>query len=95
MSKIKSGRYLARFYGTPVVEAYAHREGNWWWNLNRFPGGYFDDGGVKVFQTEGEYRGCIHLTIGPNNTGIRHKDVGMSLSDVPGYVKLNPPPGSL
>jgi hypothetical protein len=92
-----TARGLARFYKIDVRNAYYHSDGNWYWNLKEFPGAYFGPNGCKVFDTEEEYRFCglLHLSIGPRNTGIRHKDVGMSISDVPGYKKLDPPPGSL
>ena len=93
--KMKPGKVLARRYGIQVVDAYSHVDGNWYWNLREFPAAYFGAGGVKVFQTEGEYRGCAYLAIGPRNTGVRHKEVGMSISDIPGYRKLDPPPCSL
>ena len=95
MKRMKSGKALARRYNVRVNDAYAHADGNWFWNLNDFPGAYFDSLGVVVFPTEGEYRGCVYLAIGPRNTGVRRKDVGMSISDTPGYRKLNPTPSSL
>lgn len=95
MKRMKHGRVLAKRYGISVKDAYAHTDGNWFWNLNDFPGAYFDADGVVVFQTEGEYCGCVYLSIGPRNTGVRNKDVGMSISDIPGYRKLNPAPCSL
>ena len=92
-----TARALAKFYKIDVRSAHYHDEGNWYWNLQQFPGAYFDPNGCKVFETEEDYRFCgrLHLSIGPRNTGIRHKNVGMSLSDVPGYKKLSPTPGSL
>ena len=91
---MKTGRFLARFYNIGARSAYAHNDGNWYWNLTEFPGAYFDGEGVIVFQTEGEYRGCIYLSIGPRNTWVRDKRVGMSIADIPGYRKLDPPPHS-
>ena len=88
---------LAKFYKIDVQSAYYHDEGNWYWNLKQFPGAYFDPNGCIVFETEQDYRFCglLHLSIGPENTGVRHKDVGMSISDIPGYRKLDPQPSSL
>ena len=57
-----------------------------------FRGAYFDSEGCFVFETEGQYRSCIYLCIGPANTWVRDKRVGMSISDMPGYQKLNPAP---
>lgn len=92
MKRMRSGKSLARHYGLHVKDAYSHSEGNWFWNLNDFPGAYFDAYGVVVFQSEGEYSGCVYLSIGPRNTWVRNKAVGMSISDIPGYRRLNPPP---
>jgi len=91
----KTGRSLARFYQIGVQSSYYHNDGNWYWNLERFPGAYFDAHGCVVFETEKDYRECVYLSIGPRNTGIRSKNVGMGISDIPGYRKLDPPPISL
>ena len=91
----KTGKALAEFYKIPVKAAYYHNEGNWYWNLEQFPGAYFDDNGCVVFQTEKDYAHCVYLTIGPRNTGVRGKNVGIGIADIPGYQKLNPPPSSL
>jgi hypothetical protein len=42
-----------------------------------------------------DYRECVYLSIGPRNTGVRSKKVGIGISDIPGYRKLDPPPESL
>jgi hypothetical protein len=91
----KTGRALANFYRIPVKSAYYHVDGNWYWNLKEFPGAYFDANGYVVFQTKSDYFGCVYLTIGPENTGVRSKNVGMGIADIPGYQTLNPPPSSL
>lgn len=76
---MKPGKFLSKRYGINVRRAYSHDEGNCYWNLKEFPGAYFDAEGCVVFQTEGEYRRCINLSIGLRNTGVRNKSVGMSL----------------
>jgi len=91
----KTGNRLARFYQIDVQSAYYHNEGNWYWNLDRFPGAYFDANGCVVFETEKDYRECVWLTIGPRNTGVRGKNAGIGISDIPGYRRLQPPPSSL
>ncbi len=88
----KDGKALAEFYKIPVRAAYYHLDGNWYWNLTQFPGAYFDANGCVVFDTEQDYLRCVWLTIGPQNTGVRGKDAGMSIADIPGYQKLDPPP---
>ena len=92
MKHMKSGKLLACRYGIHVADAYSHAEGNWFWNLKNFPGAYFDREGVKIFETEDEYYQCVYLSIGPRNTGVRNKEVGMGIADIPGYRKLDPPP---
>lgn len=93
--KKKTGKALAKFYKIPVKSAYYHVDGNWFWNLKDFPGAYFDSEGYVVFATEREYLECVYLSIGPNNTGIRGKNAGMGIADIPGYQRLAPPPASL
>ena len=89
---MKTGKSLAMHYGLAVKSAYAHNDGNWFWNLKEFPGAYFDGDGCVVFQTEADYCACVYLTIGPRNTGVRRKNLGVGIADVPGYRKLSPPP---
>jgi hypothetical protein len=50
---------------------------------------------VLFFRTEGEHLQCVYLTIGPRNTAVRNKNVGMGIKDIPGYQWLNPPPISV
>lgn len=89
---MKSGRFLAKYYGINVRSAYAHNLGDWYWNLTAFPGVYFDSEGCLEFETEATYRHCLYLSIGPRNTSVRNRNLGLSISDIPGYRKLNPPP---
>ena len=93
--RMKSGMQLAKIYRLNVQSAHCHDEGNWYWNLKEFPGAYFDSKGYILFQTERDYTRCVYLSIGPENTGVRNKDVGMSIADIPGYQLLDPPPISL
>ncbi len=86
---------LAEFYNIPVKAASYHDEGNWFWNLQQFPGAYFDAKGCVVFQTQHDYMRCVYLQIYARNTGVRREDVGMSIADIPGYQRLDPPPASL
>jgi len=95
MKRMKQGKFLARFYGIDARSAFSHSDGNWFWNLDESPGVYFDRMGCKVFPTEAESSSCLYLMIGPRNTGVRRKDAGMSISDIPGYTELTPPPYSV
>jgi hypothetical protein len=89
----KTGKMLATFYGVAVKSAYYHCDGNWYWNLETFPGAFFDAQGLVVVQTESDNRECAYLTIGPRNTGVRDKNAG--ISGIPGYLRLDLPPISL
>ncbi len=91
----RTGKFLAGYYQLRVRSAYYHNNGNWYWNLEQFPGAYFDDNGFVVFETEADYFGCVYLSISPRNTGVRGKNVGVGISDIPAYRKLDPPPKSL
>ena len=91
----KTGKALAEFYKIDVRSSYYHNEGNWYWNLWEFPAAYFDADGCGIFKSEEDYAGCVYLSIGPRNTGVRSKNVGMGISDIPEYRKLTPPPSSL
>lgn len=93
--KKKTTKALVEFYRIPVKQAHYHNEGNWYWNLTEFPGAYFDDRGVVIFETERDYFECVYLQVGPNNTWVRDKDKGMNISDIPTYKLLDPPPMSL
>ena len=90
-----TGRTLARFYGLPVKAAHYHNDGNWYWNLHEFPAAYFDANGCVIFQSEEDYLQCVYLTVGPANTGVRGKDAGISIADIPGYQKLDPAPHTI
>ena len=92
---MKDGMSLAQFYKLNVRSAHSHREGNWYWNLDRFPVAYFDATGCIVFQTEADYQRCVNLSIGPLNTVVRNKEVGMSIKEIEGYSVLDPPPISV
>jgi hypothetical protein len=93
--KKKTGQFLARFYKINVCSAYYHEDGNWYWPLKVFPGAYFDGNGCVIFQTEKDFCECVYLGIGPTNVWIRGQSSGLGISDIPGYMKLNPRPSSL
>jgi hypothetical protein len=95
LKPMKPGMRLAKFYKLDVQSAYSHRNGNSYWNLDRFPAAYFDADGCIVFQTEVEYLRCINLSIGSLNTAVRNKNAGMSIKEIAGYRVLNPPPVSV
>jgi hypothetical protein len=44
----KTGKSLAWFYQLGVRRAYYHKDGNWYWNLEQFPGAYFDGQGCCI-----------------------------------------------
>jgi 5-methylcytosine-specific restriction protein A len=88
--KMRSGNFLAKFYKIGSRSAYCHREGRWYHPLKGFPGVYFDHDGCVVFQTEKEFLGCPYLVFDTVTVTIPG-----GLSEVPGYRRLQPSPGSL
>jgi len=87
------GKALLEHYKLPARSAHYHVNGRWYWNLEKFPGVYFDATGYLIFLTKRDYSECEYLRIGPVNTGVRNKAAG--IAGIPGYVKLDPAPSSL
>lgn len=88
-----TGKSLVERYKLCARSAHYHVSGSWYWTLEKFPGVYFDANGYLLFLTRQDYFECGYLRIGPVNTGVRNKEAG--ISGIPGYVKLDPTPGSL
>ena len=75
-----SGRALARSWGLDVQHALFRKTGDWYHQLERFPGALLDERGYVVFETEQAYRSCAQLRI--------NQDVGVpgGISAIPGYT---------
>jgi len=89
----KTGQTLLEHYRLCARSAHYHASGWWYWSLEQFPGVYFDASGYVMFCTKKEYFECEYLQIGPANTRVRDKKVG--ISGIPRYIKLDPTPSSL
>jgi hypothetical protein len=84
-----TGKKLNKLYKMGLRHA---RYGCWYHLLEEFPAAYFDDQGCIRFETEQEFLNCDYLGIagtvyvkGPRFT---------SISSIPGYQRLQPPPAS-
>jgi hypothetical protein len=88
--KMKNGKFLTKFYKMDLRSAYCHGRGIWYHPLKGFPGAYFDHDGCVLFQTEEEFRNSPHLVFDSVTVNVKG-----NLSAMPGYRRLQPPPGSL
>jgi 5-methylcytosine-specific restriction protein A len=77
------GKQLNDEWGVGARHALFSRDGNWYENLERFPGALFDLNGYVLFKTEQEYRKCPQIHIG-KKTNVRG-----GISSIPGYVRKN------
>ncbi len=89
----KNGQALLGHYKLGARRAHYNATGCRYWSLEQFPGVYFDASGYILFSTEKDYSECPYLQIGPVSTRVRDKEAG--ISGIPGYVRLDPAPGSL
>jgi 5-methylcytosine-specific restriction protein A len=87
---MKNGKFLTQFYKMDLKSAYCHTEGHWYHPLKGFPGAYFDYDGYVLFQTEKEFHDCPQLVFDRVTVSVKG-----SLSAMPGYNRLHPPPGSV
>jgi hypothetical protein len=72
----------AKRWNLNVKHALYRRTGNWYHQLERFPGALLDDEGYIRFETEAAYRDCPQLRI--------NQDVGVpkGISSIPGYTRV-------
>jgi hypothetical protein len=78
--RTNSGRRLNREWGVNARHALYHQDGNWYEELESFPGALFDRNGYVVFQTEDEYRNSPHLRHGSK------LHVNGNIAQLPGYT---------
>jgi HNH endonuclease len=78
--KSNTARALAREWNLDVRHALYRKTGDWYHQLERFPGALLDEYGYVVFETEDAYRSCPELKI--------NQDVGVpgGISKIPGYT---------
>jgi hypothetical protein len=87
------GKFLNEKYRRGAQQARYRKNGVWYHLLDHFPADLYDAHGVIRFESNEQYRRYIRIGPEPNST---HADVvGRAISDIPGYVKLTPPPFTL
>lgn len=77
-----NGKILNKKWNVNANYALYRKTGDWYHQLNKFPGAYFDKKGYILFKTKKEYRECPYLQI--------RQDVHIpkSISAIPGYVQI-------
>ncbi len=77
-----NGRQLNNRWKVGVKHSLYRESGDWYHQLKRFPGAFFDKNGYVIFNTEEEYRSCPYLQI------KRDVHVPSGISDMPNYVRV-------
>lgn len=80
-AKTNSGRSLNDEWRVGAVHALYHKDGNWFNELERFPGALFDPNGYLLFESREQYMSCPYLDHGEK------LHVPGGISRVPGYVR--------
>jgi hypothetical protein len=75
-----TGRKPAREWGVDVQHALYRESGDWYHDLQQFPGAYLDATGYVVFNSREEYRQCPQLERG------KTVHVPGGISAIPGYI---------
>lgn len=78
-----NGKLLKDLWNVDVVQAFYHKDGTFFENLNNFPGALFDANGYVIFKTEQEYNNCSYLDIG------QKLNVHQGISSIPGYKRIS------
>ncbi len=82
MAVIINGKYLNKKWKVDAKHSLYHRDGDWYNQLERFPGALFDPEGYILFETEEEYRECSYLQI------KKQIHVPNGISTIPGYIPI-------
>lgn len=77
---MKSGKSLNEKWGVGAKHALYRASGDWYHNLEKFPGALFDENGYVLFTSEEEYRNCPDLKFG-KDIHIPH-----GIRNIPSYV---------
>lgn len=79
-TRSNTARSLARHWKIDVRHALYRKTGDWYHQLERFPGAFLDENGYVIFETEHTYRSCPQLRI--------KQDVVVpgGISKIPGYT---------
>lgn len=75
-----TARSLVRIWGLDVKHALYRKSGDWYHQLERFPGALMDENGYVIFETESAYRECPELRI------TQHISVPNGIQGIPGYT---------
>jgi hypothetical protein len=80
-TRSNTARSLAKLWKLDVRHALYRKTGDWYHQLERFPGALLDENGYVIFETEDTYRACQALRI--------RQDVSVpgGISTIPGYTK--------
>lgn len=82
-----TGASLAARWNVDVRHALYRKTGDWYHQLERFPGALLDENGYVVFETEEAFRACPELRI--------RQDVSVpgGIAGIPGYTRVIDPEG--
>lgn len=77
-----NGKILNRKWDVNAKHALFRESGDWYHQLRKFPGAFFDKHGYILFNTEEEYRNCPYLQI--------QQDVHVpnGIFAIPGYIQV-------
>ncbi|MCB1591160.1 MAG: hypothetical protein KDI90_01790 [Alphaproteobacteria bacterium] len=76
-----SGKKLNKEWGVGAIHSLYRKTGDWYNNLEKFPGALFDSAGYVVFETEKDFVNSPYLQIGQTT------HVPGGISKIPGYVQ--------
>lgn len=82
LMKVILGKKLNVKWSVGAKHALAHKDGNWYEYLERFPGALFDIAGYVIFRSNREYVNCKYLAFG------KKVHVPKGISNMPGYIKV-------
>jgi|SRR3954451_1355199 hypothetical protein len=83
MSESLRAKDLATRWGLKVRHALYRKTGNWYHQLNGFPGALLDADGYVIFESEQEFRGCPQLQV------KKQVNAPKGIKAIPGYVYVS------
>jgi len=78
-----NGKILNRKWSVNAKHALYRKTGDWYHQLEHFPGALFDESGYVLFETENEFHSCPHLQIQAD------VHVPNGISNIPTYIKMS------
>ena len=79
---MRTGKELNEEWCVEAEHALAHKEGDWYHYLERFPAALFDKNGYVIFKTNKDYIKNKHLVFG------EEVHVTGGISSMPEYIKV-------